>query len=58
MDLIMVNVSHLADVKIGDEVVIFDQNHPIETLAQKCGTIPYEILSNLSPRIKRIMIQE
>ncbi len=58
MDLIMVNVSHLAEVKVGDAVIIFGQSHPIEVLAQKCGTIPYEILSNLSPRIKRMMVQE
>jgi len=58
MDLIMIDVSHIPNTKIGDEVIIFDQIHSIEHLAKKCGTIPYEILSNLSPRIKRILIQE
>lgn len=58
MDLIMVDITDLKDAKVGDKVVIFDESHPIEALADVCYTIPYEILSNISPRVERILIEE
>ena len=54
MDVSMLDVSHVPDIEIGDEVVIFDAEHPIERLAEACETISYEIISRLAPRIKRI----
>jgi alanine racemase len=41
-----------------DEVVIFDKLHPIEKVAIKAQTIPYEILSRISRRVKRIYYHE
>ncbi len=58
MDLIMVDITFIEDVVLGTEVIIYGKDHPIEILASKSGTIPYEVLSNMSPRLRRIFIQE
>lgn len=57
MDLTIIDIGLHADVKVGDEAVIFGKNKPVEVLASVCGTIPYEILSRISNRIKRLYIQ-
>lgn len=57
MDLCMIDVTE-ADAHIGDRVEIFGPQAPIENLAQTLGTIPYEILSSVSPRIHRIYFRE
>ena len=57
MDLCMIDVTD-ADARVGDRVEIFGEAAPIETLAQTLGTIPYEILSSVSPRIHRIYFRE
>lgn len=57
MDLIIVLLGKHHDVKVGDDVVIFGKDKPIEILAEVNHTIPYEILSRISPRIKRVYIQ-
>lgn len=57
MDMTMVDVSGL-DVKEGDEVEIFGQNRSIKELAKEMGTIPYEILTGISKRVKRVYFQE
>jgi alanine racemase len=54
MDMTMIDVSHIPEVSIGDEVTIFDKEHSIEELAKACGTIPYEIMTNLNPRIRKV----
>jgi alanine racemase len=54
----MLDVTGL-DVKEGDEVIIFDGQHQrIEELARQIGTIPYEILTNVSQRVKRVYFYE
>jgi len=57
MDLTMIDVTGL-DVKEGDPVVIFGDNLPITDLAGKINTIPYEILTSVSSRVKRIYFRE
>ncbi|MEI7491391.1 MAG: bifunctional UDP-N-acetylmuramoyl-tripeptide:D-alanyl-D-alanine ligase/alanine racemase [Bacteroidota bacterium] len=57
MDLAMADVTGL-DVKEGDEVVIFDDTHPLAELAKAAGTIPYEIMTGISRRVKRIYYHE
>jgi alanine racemase len=42
----------------GDEVVIFNEELSIIDLAQSIGTIPYEILTNISQRVKRVFYLE
>ena len=54
MDMIMVNITHI-DCKEGDEVIIFDKQETVVELANNIDTIPYEILTALSSRIKRVV---
>ncbi|MDE7426230.1 MAG: alanine racemase [Muribaculaceae bacterium] len=53
MDLCMIDVTDIPDVHVGDSVEIFGPQMPIEKLAETLGTIPYEILAGVSPRVKR-----
>lgn len=57
MDLCMVDVTgiHAAE---GDTVILFGENLSVIELAESIGTIPYEILTSVSPRVKRIYIKE
>ncbi len=57
MDLCMIDVTE-ANAKIGDRVEIFGKEAPIENLADARGTIPYEILTSVSPRVHRIYYRE
>lgn len=57
MDSFMCDVTNLDNVKIGDEVIIWDnENISLEQLAYRCDTINYEILSSISSRVPRKMI--
>lgn len=58
MDMTMINISDIIDVKIGDEVEIFGKNRPIESFAKQLNTIPYEILTSISSRVVRTYIEE
>lgn len=54
MDNFMVDVTDIPDVKIGDEVIIWDnENIMLDEIAKNCNTINYEILCNISQRIPR-----
>ncbi|CCM10033.1 Alanine racemase [Cardinium endosymbiont cEper1 of Encarsia pergandiella] len=53
MDMAMVDVTGLA-LKRGDEVIIFSAEHPIDRLAERLGTISYELLTQISQRVKRV----
>jgi alanine racemase len=57
MDMMMVDVTDI-DCKEGDRVIVFDDvNFSAEEFASAIGTISYEILTALSKRIKRVIIQ-
>ena len=57
MDSFMADVTELDDVKLGDEVIIWDnENITLEQLAEKCNTINYEILCTISDRVPRKFI--
>ena len=58
MDMTMVDVTHLPAVQEMDEAIIFDETNRIEDLARIEGTIPYEILTRLSERVRRIYVSE
>jgi alanine racemase len=58
MDMIMADVSALPDVREGDEVILFGKQLPVELLAQWAGTIPYEIMTGISQRVKRVYFEE
>lgn len=57
MDLLMLDVTDAVKagkkVEIGTEVEIFGPEAPVEKLAETLGTIPYEILTSVSPRVRR-----
>jgi alanine racemase len=57
MDMTMIDLTGL-QVNEGDEVIIFSSDFPVTALAEKLGTIPYEILAGLSERVKRVYFQE
>jgi len=54
MDMLMIDVTNI-DCKEGDSVVFFNHQQQIEYIAHKCETIPYEVLTGLSQRIKRFV---
>ena len=47
-----------AQCEVGDKVEIFGNHTPIEQLSDVRGTIPYEILTSISPRVKRVYFRE
>src|SRR5574344_161686 len=53
MDVCMIDVTDI-DCKEGDKVEIFGDNLPVTLLAEKLGTIPYEILTSVSNSVKRV----
>ncbi|HMM10476.1 MAG TPA: bifunctional UDP-N-acetylmuramoyl-tripeptide:D-alanyl-D-alanine ligase/alanine racemase [Bacteroidales bacterium] len=57
MDMCMVDLTGI-DAAEGDEVIVFDESFPVTDLAADAGTIPYEILTRISRRVKRIYYQE
>jgi len=58
MDMFMVDVTNIPDIKEGDEVIIFGSQLPVEQVATWAGTIPYEIMTGISQRVKRVYFQE
>lgn len=58
MDMTMIDVTHIPNVKEGDIVEIFGSNLPVQQVAKWCNTISYEILTSVSQRVKRIYIEE
>ena len=57
MDMTMIDITGIG-AKEGDEVVIFGEGNPITSLARQLDTIPYEVLTGVSERVKRIYFQE
>jgi alanine racemase len=57
MDICMVDVTD-CPAEEGDEAIIFGEGITIGDLAEKLHTIPYEILTSISPRVKRIYYKE
>ncbi len=57
MDLCMVDVTHIPDVQVGDEVTVIGAGMPCEVMAQQLDTIAYEVLCGINKRIPRIYLQ-
>ncbi len=57
MDMTMVDVTDIPDVIEGDEVIVFGKDLPVQQVAHWANTIPYEILTGVSQRVKRIYYQ-
>ena len=57
MDMCMLDLTNVKAAE-GDTVVIFDAEHDIADIAKACQTIPYEIMTRVSQRVKRVYYQE
>ena len=53
MDMLMVDVTQIECAE-GDDVIIFGESPTVSYIAQKLHTIPYEILTSISQRVKRV----
>jgi len=58
MDTCMIDVTDIPNIEEGDEVILFGENPTIFQVAQAMGTIPYEVLTSISRRVKRVYIRE
>ena len=57
MDMCMLDITGVNAAE-GDEVIVFNEQIKVEELAQQTGTIPYEILTGISERVKRVYYYE
>lgn len=57
MDMCMVDLTKLPEVKTGDEVEVFGEHNPIEDMARTAGTITYELLCAVSKRVPRVYLE-
>ncbi len=58
MDMCMIDITAYPDVKEGDEVIVFGEQPTVKDLAKSLDTIPYEVFTNISGRVKRVYFQE
>jgi len=57
MDMSMIDITDI-NAQEGDEVIIFGDSYPITEIASQMNTIPYEVLTSVSQRVKRVYYQE
>lgn len=58
MDMAMIDVTEIEGVKEGDDVIVFGSQLPVQNMATWINTIPYEIMTSVSQRVKRIYFHE
>jgi alanine racemase len=58
MDMTMIDVTEIVDIKEGDDVVIFGPQLPVQQVSSWINTIPYELMTGVSQRVKRIYFHE
>ncbi|MGN6476221.1 MAG: bifunctional UDP-N-acetylmuramoyl-tripeptide:D-alanyl-D-alanine ligase/alanine racemase [Flavipsychrobacter sp.] len=58
MDMCMIDVSDIAEAKEGDDVIVFSPELPLTQLATWADTIPYEMMTGISQRVKRVYENE
>ena len=58
MDMLMIDVTDIPNVKEGDSVELFGTNLPIQQIAKWSETIPYEVMTGISQRVKRVYVEE
>jgi alanine racemase len=60
MDLVMIDVSKVEDVQVGDEVILMGRDGSEDVscaeLAEKAGTIPWEIVTRIGTRVRRVYV--
>lgn len=55
MDLMMIDVTNVKDIKINDEAIIWDYDNDLKDIAKLSNKITYEVISTLGKRIERII---
>lgn len=58
MDMIMVDITHADNIAEGDTAEIFGEHITLQQFAKWMKTIPYEVLTGISQRVKRVYVQE
>ncbi len=58
MDMAMVDITGIPDVKENDEVIVFGEDLSVAQLATWANTIPYEIMTGVSQRVQRVYYEE
>ncbi|MDQ2792905.1 MAG: alanine racemase, partial [Bacteroidota bacterium] len=58
MDMCMVDVTNIPQARAGDVALVFGEGLPLPALAARIGTIAYELLTNVSERVKRVFVSE
>ncbi|MEO8854768.1 MAG: bifunctional UDP-N-acetylmuramoyl-tripeptide:D-alanyl-D-alanine ligase/alanine racemase [Ginsengibacter sp.] len=58
MDMTMIDITGIKNVNEGDEVIVFGELLSLQSLAEWAQTIPYEIMTGISQRVKRIYFEE
>ena len=58
MDMTMIDVTDIPETREGDDVILFGAQLPVQQLAEWIHTIPYEIMTGVSHRVKRIYFHE
>jgi len=58
MDMAIVNITDIDTAYVGKEVLIFGNELSISEVSERLNTIPYEIISSISTRVKRVYIEE
>lgn len=58
MDMTMLDITGILNIREGDEVTVFGKGLPVADVARWAETIPYEILTGISQRVKRVYFQE
>ena len=58
MDMTMIDVTDIPNLNEGDEVILFGNELPIQQIAEWAGTIPYEVMTGISQRVKRVYFEE
>ena len=58
MDMTMIDVTDIAGIKEGDEVIVFGNELSIQQIAEWANTISYEIMTGISQRVKRVYFEE
>lgn len=58
MDMTMLDITDIEGVKEGDDVIVFGASLPVQEVAKMIETIPYEIMTSVSQRVKRVYYYE
>lgn len=58
MDMTTIDVTHLDEIVIGDEVIIYNAENSLQTIGANIGKTPYELLTAISKRVPRIYVRD